>query len=166
MKPGLFLNILLLLLSTNVFAQKILNEKFEASKGKWQLPLKHISLVEDNEKRKHSAVNMFDSTLRLITDSAYKVFAVHDAEVVGVFEVKGEYTVVSKYGDYFISYQRLSKPSFSKEATLKAGQYIASLVNRTESQYSLELTLTKENGELDARTWFNWSNAANKGLVK
>ena len=47
-----------------------------------------ISLVEDNERRKHATVNMFDSTLRLVTDSAYNVFAVHDAEVIGVFEWK------------------------------------------------------------------------------
>jgi hypothetical protein len=165
MKQGLILN-MLLILSTNVFAQKSVNKQFEASKGKWSSPLKHISLVEDNEKRKHAPVNMFDSTLRLITDSAYNVFAVHDAKVVGVFEVNGEYTVVSKYGDYFISYQRLSKPSFSEGAILKAGQCIASLVNRTESQYSLELTLTIESKELDAKTWFNWPDAANTGLVK
>jgi hypothetical protein len=153
-------------LSSCCLAQKSLNEQFEASKGKWYLPLKRMSLVEDNEKRKNATVNMFDSTLRFVTDSAANVFAVHDAEVIAVFEVEGEYTVVSKYGHYFISYQRLSKPSITKGAFLKAGQLIGSLVNRTESQYCLELTLAKESRELDARKWFNWSDAANTGLIK
>jgi hypothetical protein len=165
MKPVLILNILLLL-STILFAQSSLNKQFEVSRGNWQLPLKHISLVEDNEKGKHATVNLFDSTLRLITDSAYNVFAVHDAEVMGIIEVEGEYSVVSKYGDYFICYQRLSKPFFRKGAFLKEGQLIGSLVNRKESHYSLELTLTKGSRELDVRTWFNWQNSAYTGLVK
>jgi hypothetical protein len=158
--------IILLFVTISCFSQKSLNRLFESSKGKWQLPLKRILFVADNEKLKHMTVNMFDSTLRLITDSAYNVYSVHDAEVTAIFEVGGEYSVITKSGDYFISYQRLSQPSFVKGEVLEAGQFIATLVNRADSQFSLELSLTKQGNELDISKWFNWQNAAIIGSVK
>jgi hypothetical protein len=163
---SIILFIIYLLASNSGFSQKSFNKKFEMSKGTWIMPFKRITCIEDNEKRKHMSVNMFDSTLRFVTDSAYEVRAVHDAEVTTVFEVEGEYCVVTRYGDYIIRYQRLSKPTIKKGAFIKAGQRIGSLLNLTESQYSLELSLNFNGKELDARKWFDWQNAASTGLPK
>ena len=47
--------------------------------------------------------NQFDSTLRIITDSACQVTAVHEGIVVGILEIGSVYSLVTRFGKYFIT---------------------------------------------------------------
>ncbi len=94
---------LLIILNLSVLGQTDSAKLFESSKGKWPIPVSRYLKIYDNENLKHYTSNQFDSTLRIITDSSYQVRAVHDGTVTSVIEVNGEYTVLTNFGNYFIS---------------------------------------------------------------
>jgi hypothetical protein len=72
----IILAVVSILLFTNTsFGQKSDNEIFEASKGKWEMPIKRYSEIFDNEIMKHSTAYQFDSIIRIFTDSAYSIKA-------------------------------------------------------------------------------------------
>ena len=101
--------------------------------------------------------NLFDSTLRLITDSAFEVKAVHDGIVIAVYDLTDYYAVVTKFGNYSIVYSGLNKPVCRKGDTIRAGQSFASLMcDHDEGNNWLELKLIKNGRELSAASWFDW----------
>ena len=130
---------------------------FESSKGKWPTPVPRYLKIYDNENLKHFPSNQFDSTLRIITDSSYQVKAVHDGTVTAIFQVDGEYTVLTSFGNYFISYSRLTKPNLVKDEYIKAGQQLGQIMKDwTEDNYTLEIALSKGTKQLSAEKWIDW----------
>ena len=147
----------LLLSSLFSFGQKDSSKVFESSKGKWLLPLPKYLKIYDNENLKHFTANQFDSTLRIITDSSYEVKAVHDGIIVSVIEIEGEYSIVTKFGNYFLAYGRLTKPELREGEYLKAGQPLGHLAkNWTEENFTLEILLSKGDKQLSSEKWINW----------
>lgn len=151
----LLITYILILVSQLSFAQIDSTRIFERSKGKWLLPIPKYLKIYDNENLKHFAANQFDSTLRIITDSSYQVKAVHDGTVTAIIEVEGEYTVLTKFGNCFIAYSRLSKPNLVQGEFIQVGQPLGRIIkNWTEENYTLEIMLSKGTKHLSAATWF------------
>ncbi len=151
----LLITYILILVSQLSFAQIDSTIIFERSKGKWPLPIPKYLKIYDNENLKYFAANQFDSTLRIITDSSYQVKAVHDGTVTAIIEVEGEYTVLTKFGNYFIAYSRLSKPNLIQGEFIQVGQPLGRIIkNRTEENYTLEIMLSIGTKQLSAATWF------------
>ena len=139
------------------FGQMDSTKIFEKSKGKWPIPISKYLKIYDNENLKHFAANQFDSTLRIITDSAYQVKAVYDGKVIGIIEVEGEYSILTEFGNYFLAYSRLTKPDLKEGEFIKAGQSLGYVVkNWTEKDYTLEIMLSKGDKQLSAQKWINW----------
>jgi len=148
---------ILIIVSQLSFGQTDSTKLFEKSKGKWPLPIPKYLKIYDNENLKHFTSNQFDSTLRIITDSSYQVKAIHDGTVKEIIEIKGEYTVLTNFGNYFIAYSRLTKPDLIQGEFIKVGQQLGQVIkNRTEENYTLEIMLTKGTKQLSASTWFAW----------
>jgi hypothetical protein len=148
---------LLIILSLSVFGQIDSTKLFESSKGKWPIPVPGYLEIYDNENLKHFTYDQFDSTLRIVTDSSYVVRAVHDGAVIEIIEVESEYTVLTKFGNYFISYGRLKKPDIRKGAYIRAGQQLGELIKDcTEDNYTLEILLAKGEKQLSAEKWIDW----------
>lgn len=148
---------ILIVISQLCFGQIDSTKIFESSKGKWPLPIRKYLKIYDNEDLKRFTSNQFDSTLRIITDSSYQVKAVHDGTVTAVIEIEGEYTVLTNFGDYFISYSRLSNPNLIRGEFIKVGQQLGQIIKHwTEETYTLEITLSKGTKELSAERWFAW----------
>ena len=139
------------------FGQSDSTKIFESSKGKWLIPIPKYLSIYDNEQLKHFTSNQFDSTLRIITDKPYDVCAVHEGIVIALIETEGEYTVLTKFGNYFITYGRLTKVNLRRGEYLRSEQLIGQLVkNWTEHNFTLEITLYKGTQELDAKKWIKW----------
>jgi hypothetical protein len=148
---------LLIILSLSVFGQIDSTKLFESSKGKWPIPVPRYLEIYDNENLKHFTSNQFDSTLRIVTDSSYQVRAVHDGAVIAIIEVESEYTVLAKFGNYFISYGRLKKPNLVKGAYIRAGQQLGELIKDCAGDnYTLEILLAKGEKQLNAQKWIDW----------
>ena len=130
---------------------------FENSKGKWPLPLPKYLKIYDNENLKNFTANIFDSTLRIVTDSSYQVNGIHAGKIVAIYEIEGEYSVLTKFGEYFIAYSRLSKPGLKEGEFIEAGHPLGQIVkNWTEDNYTLEIMLSKGTKELSAKKWIAW----------
>jgi hypothetical protein len=140
------------------YAQKETNAIFESSKGRWPVPVPKYVKIENNEERKHYTANQFDSILRINTDSGYYVRAVHDATVIEVFNSDSEYTIVTKFADYFISYSSFSRSNLLKGQKIKQGQIIGKLIKGDwiEKYFTLQIMLTKGRKQLSAFKWINW----------
>jgi len=148
---------LLIILRLSVLGQADSSKLFESSKGKWPIPVSKYLKIYDNENLKLFTSNQFDSTLRIIMDSSYQVTAVHDGTVTEVIKVGGEYTVLTKFGNYFISYSRLKKPKIVKGVYLRAGQQLGHVIKDwTENNYTLEISLSKGEKQLSAENWIDW----------
>lgn len=147
----------LLISSFISFGQMDSSKIFGSSKGHWPLPLPRYLEIYNNENLKHFMADQFDSTLRIVTDSAYQVTAVHDGTIGAIIEVDGEYTVLSSFGKYFIAYRNLNKPDLEKGEFIKTGQPLGHLVkNWTEDNYTLEIILFKGDKQLSAERWIAW----------
>ena len=143
--------------SLSVLGQSDSTKLFESSKGKWPIPVSRFSKIYDNENLKRLTSNQFDSTLRIILDSSSQVKAVHDGTVTEIIEVEGEYTVLTNFGNYYISYSRLTKPNLVKGEYIKAGQQLGQVIKDwTEENYTLEISLCKGTKQLSAKNWIDW----------
>jgi murein DD-endopeptidase MepM/ murein hydrolase activator NlpD len=148
---------LLIIFSLSVLGQTDSAKLFESSKGKWPIPVSRYLKIYDNENLKHFTSNQFDSTLRIITNSSYQVRAVHDGTVTSVIEVNGEYTVLTNFGNYFVSYGRLKKTNLVKGIYIRAGQQLGQVIKDwTEDNYTLEISLSKGEKQLSAEKWIDW----------
>jgi hypothetical protein len=141
------------------FGQKTENEIFEATKGKWEVPIKKYTSVFNNEEMKNYAAYQFDSTLRIITDSAYEVKALQYGEVILINEVdSSKYCVLLKCGNYFTSYYPLKKPSLKYRDVITKGATVGVLAKGFENKFILEIGLQFKEKELSARNWINWNS--------
>jgi len=148
---------LLITSSLSVLGQSDSTKLFESSKGKWPLPVSRFLKFYDNENLKRLTSNQFDSTLRIILDSSCQVKAVHDGTVTAIIEVEGEYTVLTNFGNYYISYSRLTKPNLVKGEYIKTGQQLGQVIKDwTEENYTLEISLSKGTEQLSAKNWIDW----------
>ena len=148
---------LLIISSLWALGQTDSSKLFESSKGKWPTPIPRYLKIYKNENLKHFTSNQFDSTLRIITDSSYQVKAVHDGTVTAIIQLDGEYTVLTNFGNYFISYSRLTKPNLVKDEYIKAGQQLGQVMKDwTEDNYTLEIALSKGTKQLSAEKWIDW----------
>jgi hypothetical protein len=139
------------------FGQKSENEIFEASKGKWEMPIKIFYKMFDNEEMKRRTAYQFDSTLRILTDSAYDVKAVHKGEIILVHKDDSlRQLVLVKFGNYYVSYYPLQNLSVNKGNYIGSGQIIGSLSKDLDDNFNLEIHLSKKYDELCAKNWINW----------
>ena len=137
--------------------QNVKSSDYEYPKGKWPLPLQKYLRVSDNEERKHYAANLFDSVLRIVTDSAYPVTAVHDSYIYCVFEIEGDYSIITTFGNLYLAYSSLIKPNVKEGEYIKTGQVLGTLTkNWTEPNYTLELWLSKNGKQIDPTKYFHW----------
>ncbi len=139
------------------YGQKTLNKIFEASRGKWEIPIKKYTAIFHNEKKKRYTANQFDSTLTILTDSTYEVKALHAGEVVLAAEIETLiFVVVVKYGDYYIAYNPLKKLTVKKGDQIYAGDTIGLLSQGIDSNFNLDIYLSFKLKDLCAKNWINW----------
>jgi hypothetical protein len=146
-----------IILFTNFsFGQKSENKIFEASKGKWEMPIKYYSKIFDNEEMKHYFAHQFDSTLRIITDSCYQIKSVHSGKIIMVYEVdSSKFAITVKFGNYYLTYSLLQNLCVKKGDYITASTIIGSLAKDFD-EFNLEIGLHFKEKELSAKNWINW----------
>jgi hypothetical protein len=155
LKPTLI--IFSLLLASISFGQKSDNEIFEASKGKWKIPIKKYSSIFDNEEMNHYPAYQFDSILRIFTDSAYEVKALHKGKVIIVSEIdSNSFILVVKFGNYFLTYASIEEVFVEKDEEINENQLIGRVGKNLDGIYELNIYLAKKEKEQCAKNWINW----------
>jgi hypothetical protein len=151
--------IILTLLITNIsYGQKNENEIFEASKGKWKIPIKKYSSIFDNEEMNHYPAYQFDSTLRIFTDSAYELKALHKGKVILVSEIdSNSFILMVKFGNYFLTYASIEEVFVEKDEEINENQLIGRVGKNLDGIYELNIYLAKKEKELCAKNWIHWN---------
>ncbi len=140
------------------YGQNLLNQQFEASRGKWEVPLKKYTSVFDNKRNERYSGDPSASPLTIITDSSYVVNALHAGEVILIAEIETLiFVVVVKYGDYYIAYNPLKKLTVKKGDQIYAGDTIGLLSPDIDSNFNLDIYLSFKLKDLCAKNWINWN---------
>lgn len=150
-----FLLFILNICLTNSFGQTSANDTFEQAKGSLSIPLSSFKKVVDIDYRRHAyTFDRTDSSLTFITDRASDVKASFDGIIKGLFEIDGGYTIMTKFGDYFLIYSGLSKPNLKVGDTVMSGQTLGQLrQDKDDLEYALYFSVQKNDKCLDASKW-------------
>ncbi len=152
LKPTLI--IFSLVLASISFGQKVENEIFEASKGKWKITLVNYKTFSILENLNNAGI---DLGLILLADSAYEVKALHEGKIILVTEIDSiSFIITVKYGDYYITYFPLDRRLFKIEDYIKVGEILRKVAKDLNNLYSLEIRLSKVEKDLPIKNWINW----------
>ena len=144
------------------FAQTDSNAIFESNKGKLPFPLKnstypdefYIQAYKGCFRYTKSETSKEEPYLSFFRKKSEDVFAIFDAKVLIVEQIDSiSYFVITKFGDYFISYVFLNKPKCQVGNFIKKGEIIASLSKNENENYSLDLYISKGMKNLDCKEW-------------
>ncbi|NNV58030.1 M23 family metallopeptidase [Limnovirga soli] len=140
---------------TNSFGQPSTNDTFERAKGSLSIPLSSYKKIVSMDDRRHAHFfDRTDSSLTFITDSASEVKASFKGIIKGVFEINGNYTIMTKFGDYFLIYSGLSKPNRKVGETVLSGQILGKLrKEKDDLECALWFSVQKMDKCLDAYKW-------------
>jgi hypothetical protein len=153
----LILIIFTLLFTTISFSQKRENKIFEASKGKWEIPIKKYIQIEYYKTLEHICDAHVDSTLKIFADSAYDVKAMHQGKVTLISTVDSlQFFLLLKFGDYFIVYNSLDKIYVKQNEEIRKGQLIGKIGKDLDGIFNLEISLQKRHKDICPKNWINW----------
>ena len=138
---------------------------FEATKGRWILPISHIVSV-DTMQRDCYGWPTRSSSIILRTQTPEKVTAIQNGLVQNVIKIDSLNVVAVKTGHFFLFYFGLSNVNVKRGGTIYKGNTIGNCgKENNESNYHVLLTLTNENAEtIDLIPWFDWTTAHNNCL--
>jgi hypothetical protein len=133
------------------------NIEFEQSKGKWTFPISKFIAYVKEEGRKSTANDFDHKGIIFFTNKDDSVKASFKGKVALIFPVGDCFALMTKYGDYFITYVNLDSPVVKKGDNVSQGQFLGFLVRGYEK---LELTITDHNAkEFDPYKWFKWPSS-------
>ena len=139
---------LFLLYSVDTKAQLDSNKIFEKSKGTWMRPLSSGTQILNS-----SGGFIHDkATFTGMKDSS--VFAVFDSRVIAIQKKDNNYILITKFGEYTLTYFVLSAPVVKNFEFIKAGQYIGKLAEDDEGMFEIQIYLDKGPLRIDPNTWF------------
>jgi hypothetical protein len=135
------------------------NKIFLNSKGHLSLPLSYFTSVMTENQRYSYFGGCSGHGIEFYTDRATSpILAVFDGVVIGIFPVGNHSAIMTKFGDYFITYDEVAKSYVKKGDLVEAGQIIASLdSNLNHLGTGLGIIISDKNGKcFDPEKWFNW----------
>jgi hypothetical protein len=148
--------ILLIFAHKPVSGQVDSTKLFERSKGTLIYPVTHFISVSDCHPNTNRSLINPNKGIVFYTDSPYLATAVFEGAVVAVNHIGDSYLLITKFGDYFLSYMGLTKPLFNIGDYILKGRAISRLLKRDEpNSYELEVYLTTEtDGDIYPCDWF------------
>jgi len=136
------------------FAQKSQNSQFEKSKGK--LPFPVCTVYRHNAiSCKKCDIIPSPYSITFSTDSAAEVRAIYDGIIVRIFSLEDDYAVVTKFGDYYITYYPLTDPVLKRGDLVLCGQPI-SRIGSSDDAPVVNIVMSKTTTFIDPYRWFKW----------
>ena len=135
-------------ISVYALAQVDSNRVIEKTKGTWPYPLRSGILLGPSTHRYLGKKATFIGTNN---DS---VFAICSWQVVSIEQIESVYLIITKYKDYFITYDGLKIPKLNIGDLVVKGKYIGNLTENLDEEFSLDVYLSKNSDELDMHLWF------------
>ncbi|OQP51028.1 hypothetical protein A4H97_04215 [Niastella yeongjuensis] len=132
-----------------------LNGSFEHNKGKLPWPVENATVKIHFGSYKIPGIEVYGNNpgLTLATDTNAEVKAVYEGEVLCVFNVEGNRSVMVRHGQYFTVYANLASVNVSKNDKITAGQIVGVADNASDGKGEIEFILMKERTNIDPAKW-------------
>jgi septal ring factor EnvC (AmiA/AmiB activator) len=137
---------------------KLLNGSFKSNKGKlpWPVDKALIKIHFGPYKIPGMAGDPIIATnpgLTLATEPNAEVRAVFDGEVLSVFNVEGNRSVMVRHGNYYTVYANLASVTVAKSQKITSGQVLGVADNASDGNGEIEFILMKERTNIDPEQW-------------
>ena len=145
----------MMVVSNKIEAQSDSSKIFRKAKGTLAFPISNVSKIETYEQ----AINKIweEQPIKrttFISDSICDAEAIFGGVVLTVKEIDSSYVLITKFGDYFITYFGLLKPNLFKGDFIKKGQFLSAVQKDFDNKYRLEIYLSTPKEDIDPFPWF------------
>ncbi|AEW03221.1 hypothetical protein A4D02_04220 [Niastella koreensis] len=134
---------------------KLLNGSFKNNKGKlpWPVDNANIKIRFGPYKIPNMEVIGNNPGLTLATEPGAEVKAVFDGEILSVFNVEGNRSVMVRHGLYFTVYANLASVNVTKGQKITQGQILGVAGKDGEGNGEIDFILMKERTNIDPALW-------------
>lgn len=135
---------------------KLLNGSFKNNKGKLPWPVdKALVKIHFGPYKIPGTIDIIGNNpgLTLATEPNAEVRAVFDGEVLSVFNVEGNRSVMVRHGNYFTVYANLASVNVTKTQKITGGQVLGVADNASDGNGEIEFILMKERTNIDPAQW-------------
>ncbi|WP_407743924.1 murein hydrolase activator EnvC family protein [Niastella sp.] len=134
---------------------KLLSGNFKNNKGKLPWPVEKALIKIHFGPYKIPGMEVIGNNpgITLATEPNAEVRAVFDGEVLSVFNVEGNRSVMVRHGNYFTVYANLASVSVTKNQKITGGQVIGIADNASDGNGEIEFILMKERTNIDPAQW-------------
>ena len=143
------ITVVFLCLGQIIFSQSTLSKKFIASKGTWELPVRHGYLSLNK-----SCLNPNPDYVTILSDSSRPVTAVFEGTVTMIDMYDSLFLMVVKSGEYFVGYSNLATVSVKKGDDVKKGDQLGNAGKDLDEKFVVDLRVSGPSGELKVKPWF------------
>jgi len=153
-----FLFLLIVLLHIEADAQLDSTKRFEKAKGQLSNPVTRYykAVTSKTPNQNESYVKCRNPGNSYYLNCIDTVKAIYEGRIVAVFVVEQEYTLMTKYGDYFIAYSGIPKPSYKKGDYLQKGDCLGIITPEKGVDFIVNLIIMKGARELDPMKWIKF----------
>lgn len=124
---------------------------FEKHKKSLNQPLTNFTKVpQPNVPNK----DLLGKMVSYITKGPDAVRAIFDGKIVSVTEVGNSYLLMTRFGNYYISYYGLSEPLVKEGDFVRQNEFISKLSGSAFGQFFLTVQFYKDDIEVDPNEWF------------
>ena len=148
MKTTTLLITFLFSLSVYTLAQVDSNRVIEKTKGTWPYPLRSGILLGPSPHRYQGKKATF------FGNNNDSIFAICTGKVISIKQMESVYLIITKYKDFFITYDGLKIPKLNIGDLIVKGKYIGNLAENQDGEFSLDVYLYKNSDQLDIHLWF------------
>ena len=135
---------------------KLLSGSFKNNKGKLPWPVeKALIKIHFGAYKIPGTIDIIGNNpgLTLATEPNAEVRAVFDGEVLSVFNVEGNRSVMVRHGNYFTVYANLASVNVTKNQKITGGQVLGVADNASDGNGEIEFILMKERTNIDPAQW-------------
>ena len=91
--------------------------------------------------------------LTIETEAGIAVKAVFEGDVLAVFNIEGDWTVIVRHGKYFTVYGNLATVGVAKNQKISSGQLLGTAATNNDNNGEIEFILMQDKTNLDPEKW-------------
>ena len=133
----------------------VTSQNFEINKGNlpWPVSQGTISIPFGNYNIPGTGIKGVSDGITIETSKGATVKSIFQGEVISVYAIGGNQTVIIKHGKYFTTYANLGSVSVSRGQKVTTGQAIGSAGEDDDGTPEVELRIDTEHGPINPTAW-------------
>ena len=137
-----------------------LSGSFEHNKGRLPWPVEKALIKIHFGSYKIPGLEVIGNNpgLTLATEPSASVKSIFEGEILSVFNVEGNRSVMVRHGKYFTVYANLSSVNVVKNQKVSSGQVLGTADNSSDGNGEIEFILMKERTNIDPEKWIRKKN--------